>query len=81
MALGYETERASFVTLVGRSSADAKVRSWLEAKQVVESFVWHSQTSDADALKLWIEVQRSTSRGVLRPKFPERLSSAQRRHA
>jgi len=76
MAVGFETERASFVALVLRSAADAKVRSWMEAKQVMESFLWHAQTSDPDALKLWIEVQKLGSRGAMESRLPERTHSA-----
>jgi len=65
IAVGFESERASFVALVRRASADAKVRSWIEAKQVMEAFLWHAQTSDTDALKLWIEVQKLGSPGIV----------------
>jgi hypothetical protein len=75
MAVGFEAERASFVALVGRSAADAKITSWMEAKEVMESFLWHAQTSDADALKLWIEVQKLGRGSVMESSLPERTAS------
>jgi hypothetical protein len=75
MAVGYDNERVSFVASVARSAKDSKIRSWAEAKQLVESFVWHSQTSDTDVLQLWIEVQKLTSRGSSQTQVPERLAS------
>lgn len=67
MVVGHEAERATFVTLLGRSAADAKVTSWMEAKEIMESFLWHAPTSDADALKLWIEVQNVMGRRSAKP--------------
>jgi hypothetical protein len=88
MAVGYDAERRSFVALVARSAVDAHVRSWTEAKDVMESFLWHGQTSDPDALKLWIEVQSlgsasASGRGRGGPaggsvRLPERLASGER---
>lgn len=74
MTVGHEAERAVFVTLVGRAAADAGVSSWIEAKDVMESFLWHAHTSDADALKLWIEVQNAVGKKSMRrqPTLPDR---------
>ena len=74
MAVGLEPERTAFVNLVGRAAADAKVSSWMEAKEIMESFLWHSPTSDADALKLWIEVQQLGRGRAAGSALPERLS-------
>lgn len=76
MVVGHEAERETFVTLLGRSAADAKVTSWMEAKEIMESFLWHAPTSDADALKLWIEVQNVVGRRSARPSgLPQRNPS------
>ena len=77
MAVGFEAERSAFVALVGRSAVDTRVRSWMEAKEVMGSFLWHSPTSDPDALKLWIEVQQLGGVGVMGSRLPERKASAE----
>ncbi|ETI20833.1 hypothetical protein G647_07175 [Cladophialophora carrionii CBS 160.54] len=77
-AVGYDDERASFVALVARSAGDAKVRSWTEARAVMESFLWHGQTSDPDALKLWVEVQRVARPHAAELRLPERMAGAER---
>ncbi len=78
LSIGFEAERSAFVALVGRAAADAQVRSWMEAKEVMESFLWHSQTSDPDALKLWIEVQKLGGPGVAQSRLPERRAAGEK---
>jgi hypothetical protein len=57
VALGLVTRSplANQVTIWARHPM-VRVRDWLGAKQVVERFLWHSGTSDGDALDLWIEL-------------------------
>lgn len=81
MAVGFEEERASFVALVGRSAADAKITTWMEAKELMESFLWHAPTGDADALKLWIEVQTLGRPSVMESSLPERIAGAATRQS
>lgn len=58
LALGLNELRDSFFCLISDAADTLKLSSWSEASEIMEEFLWHSSTSDADALELWIEVVR-----------------------
>ena len=59
LALGIDDCRAEMVKLVRQAMKTAKISTWADAKVMMESYLWHSHTSDFDALQLWIEVQKA----------------------
>jgi hypothetical protein len=57
VATGLET-RGPLAAKVGMWARHPMVslRDWIGAEELVEKFLWHAYTSDADALDLWMEV-------------------------
>lgn len=62
VAYGICGVRKQYIDVVAELANKLRLTGWSEAKSLMDSYLWHSQTNDVDALNLWVEVQTRVSR-------------------